>query len=106
MTNNDKIIYNDGEIELRVSLDSDTIWLTQNQLSELFEVTKQNISLHIIGIYKDKELDKDSTVKKYLTVQKEGNREVNRNIEHYNLPCTTFPKVEYILNLTYTKIFK
>ena len=79
------IIYNDGEIELNVSFDSDTIWLTQNQLVELFEVTKQNISSHIIGIYKDKELDKDSTVKKYLIVQKEGNREVKRNLEHYNL---------------------
>jgi len=84
MTNNE-IIYNNGEIELKVSLDSDTIWLTQNQLVELFNVTKQNISLHIISIYKDKELNKDGTVKKYLTVQKEGNRKVNRNLEHYNL---------------------
>lgn len=81
----DKVVYNNGELELTVSFDEDTIWLTQNQLSDLFAVTKQNISSHIISIYKDKELDKNSTVKKYLIVQKEGNREVSRNIEHYNL---------------------
>lgn len=81
----DKIIYNDGEIEVNVSVEEDTIWLTQKQLAELFDVTKQNISLHIIGIYQEKELDKDSTIKKYLTVQKEGNREVSRSIDHYNL---------------------
>jgi len=51
----------------------------------LFEVTKENISLHIIELFKSEELDKNSTVKKYLTVQKEGNREVSRELEHYNL---------------------
>ena len=79
------IIYNNGEIELKVSLDNDTIWLTQKNISELFEVTIPNVSMHIKAIYKEKELTKESTVKKYLTVQKEGNREVNRNLDHYNL---------------------
>jgi len=79
------LVYNNGEIELKVSVDSDTVWLTQKQIAELFEVTKQNISLHIIEIFKTNELLKSSTVKKFLTVQKEGNREVTRNIEHYNL---------------------
>ncbi len=79
------VVYNDGELELKVSVDSETIWITQKQLIELFGGTKQNISLHINNIYKEKELDKISTVKNYLTVQKEGNREVTRNIEHYNL---------------------
>jgi len=79
------IVYEDGEIELKVSVNQDTIWLTQKQIAELFEVTKQNISLHTIEIFKSKELDKNSTVKKYLTVQKEGNREVTRKLEHYNL---------------------
>jgi len=82
---NELIKYNDGEIELAVSVESETIWLTQKQIAELFEVTKQNISLHTIEIFKSKELDKNSTVKKYLTVQKEGNREVTRELEHYNL---------------------
>jgi len=79
------VVYNDGELELNISVNDDTIWLTQKQLGELFDVTKQNISSHIISIYKEKELDKNPTVKKYLTVQKEGNREVERNVEHYNL---------------------
>ena len=79
------VVYNDGELELKVSVDSETIWLTQKQIAEVFGGTKQNISLHINNIYKEKELDKSSTVKYYLTVQKEGNREVTRNIEHYNL---------------------
>ena len=79
------VVYNDGELELKVSVDSETIWLTQKQIAEVFGGTKQNISLHINNIYKEKELDKILTVKYYLTVKKEGNREVTRNIEHYNL---------------------
>ncbi len=83
--NSNIVVYDDGEIELDISIDNNTIWLNQKQIAELFDVTKQNISLHIIAIYKDKELDKNPTIKKYLTVQKEGNREVSRDIEHYNL---------------------
>jgi len=79
------IVYNDGELELNVSLNDETIWLTQKQLSELFGVTKQNISLHINRIFQDNELAKDATVKFFLTVQKEGNRTVERKLEHYNL---------------------
>jgi hypothetical protein len=79
------IVYNNGELELKVSVEDETLWLTQKQLVKLFEVTKQNVSLHINKIFKEGELDKDSTVKFFLTVQKEGNREVTRNLEHYNL---------------------
>ncbi|MDK9693599.1 MAG: virulence RhuM family protein [Sulfurimonas sp.] len=79
------VIYNDGELELDVSVVGETLWLTQKQIAELFEVTKQNISLHINRIFKDEELDEKSTVKFFLTVQKEGNRAVERNLEHYNL---------------------
>ena len=79
------VLYNDGELELKVSVNEETIWLTQKQLSELFGVTKQNISLHINNIFKDKELNTNSTIKFFLIVQKEGNREIQRNIEHYNL---------------------
>jgi prophage antirepressor-like protein len=82
---NNLIKYNDGEIEIPIAIKEDTIWLTQKQIAELFEVTKQNISLHTIEIFKSKELDKNSTVKNYLTVQKEGNRQVSRELEHYNL---------------------
>lgn len=79
------VIYSEGELELNVSVTEDTLWLTQKQIGELFEVTKQNISLHINRILKEKELDENSTVKFFLTVQKEGNRTVERNLEHYNL---------------------
>ena len=79
------VVYNDGELELKVSVNEETIWLTQKQLADLFKVSKQNVSLHINNIFNEEELDKKSTVKFFLIVQKEGNREVERNIEHYNL---------------------
>lgn len=81
----DIIVYNNGELELDISIDRETVWLTQKQLAKLFDVTKQNISSHIITIYKEKELEKNPTVKKYLTVQKEGNRDVEREVDHYSL---------------------
>lgn len=68
-----------------VRLENDTVWLTQNQMAELFEATKQNITLHINNIFKEKELEEDSTVKEYLTVQKEGSRVVRRKVLYYNL---------------------
>jgi hypothetical protein len=74
-----------GDTVLDVKLEEDTVWLSQIQLAKLFKTTKQNVSLHINNIYKEKELVRNSTVKKYLTVQKEGKREVERNIEHFNL---------------------
>lgn len=72
-------------LSLKVSVNEETIWLTQKQLAELFKVSKQNVSLHINNIFNEEELHKKSTVKFFLIVQKEGNREVERNIEHYNL---------------------
>lgn len=81
----DIVVYNDGELELKISVNEENIWLTQKQLAELFDVTKQNISLHINNIFKEKELDKNSTVKFFLIVQKEGSREIQRDVEHYNL---------------------
>ena len=79
------MVYNSGEIELKVSVDDDTIWLTQKQLAEVFNVNIPAISKHIKNIYKDKELMEFSTVSKMEIVQKEGNREIIRNVEHYNL---------------------
>ena len=75
----------DSSVSLDTKLENETIWLTQDMMTKLFETTKQNISLHINNIYKDEELDKTSTVKEFLTVRKEGNRTVSRNIEYYNL---------------------
>lgn len=81
------LIYQDenGITKVSVRLDEDDIWLTQNQIAELYNTTKQNISLHINNIFNDGELSQNSTVKKYLTVQNEGGRKVNRNLDHYNL---------------------
>lgn len=75
----------DGETAIEVKFEQDTVWLSQQQMAELFEQTKQNISLHINNCYKEGELEKTATVKEYLTVQNEGNRAVKRRIEYYNL---------------------
>lgn len=75
----------DGQTQLEVTFEEDTVWLSQQQLTELFGQTKQNISLHIANIYKEGELEKEATVKEYLTVQTEGNRKVSRKISFYNL---------------------
>ncbi len=73
------------QIQVEVEFDEETVWLSQTQLSQLFEQTKQNISLHINNCFKEGELRKGATVKKSLTVQKEGNRTVKRKVELYNL---------------------
>ena len=79
-----KFVDNGFELEVNVSPAEDTVWLTQEQLALLFSTTKQNISLHVNNILKDEELDQ-RTVKKYLTVQNEGGRQIKRNINVYNL---------------------
>ncbi len=83
--NQNIVVYNDGELELKVSLKSETLWLTQKQLGELFDVESNNITYHIQNIYKQKELEKNPTTQKIRVVQKEGNRNVERDVDHYNL---------------------
>ena len=85
---NDKIIIYqtaDGVTNLEVKMDYDTVWLTQAQIVELFQTTKQNVSLHVNNVYKECELEEKSTVKEYLTVQNEGKRSVRRMVKYYNL---------------------
>jgi len=83
---NEIIIYQpDDELKLDVRVEEETVWLSQQQMVELFQVTKQNVSLHISNIYKEGELEKSSTVKEYLTVQIEGNRTIKRKVAFYNL---------------------
>ena len=79
------IVYNDGELELKVSVENETIWLTQKQLGELFNIEIHTINYHIKNIFKQKELIQNPTTRKIRIVQKEGNREVERDVEHYNL---------------------
>ncbi len=84
---NNIIIYqsDDGETKIDVKLENETIWLSQQQMAVLYKTTKQNISLHIKNIFDENELDENSTVKEFLTVQNEGSRNVERNVKYYNL---------------------
>ena len=83
---NEIILYQpDDTLALNVRVEDESVWLTQAQMAELFQATKQNISLHIRNIFKEGELEEVATVKEYLTVQKEGKRNVQRNISYYNL---------------------
>jgi hypothetical protein len=75
----------DSGTRIDVTLEDETVWLSQAQMTELFQTTKQNISLHIKNLFEEKELAASSTVKESLTVQKEGSREVQRTIDLYNL---------------------
>jgi len=75
----------DGQTRIEVRLENETVWLTQAQMVELFQTTKQNISLHIKNIYEEAELQEVRTVKEYLTVQTEGKRSIQRPLTYYNL---------------------
>ena len=80
------IIYQpNDDLKIEVRLNDEMIWLSQPQIVQLFQSSKSNISEHIKSIYHQNELDKDSTVRKFRTVQQEGNRSVSRNITYYNL---------------------
>lgn len=84
---NDIVRFNDGnlELEVRISPDEDTVWLTQDQMAELFGTSRTNVIDHIGNIYKENELDENSTSRKFRQVQKEGKRNVKRNILYFNL---------------------
>ena len=84
---NDVILYrtDDGESAIELHLDNGTVWLIQQELAELFQTSKQNISKHIKAIFEDGELSEEATVNYKLTVQNEGNRSVQRNVAYYNL---------------------
>ena len=75
----------DGQTNIEVKIEDDTVWLTQQQMSELFQTSRTNVVEHIKHIYEDGELDEISTCRNFRQVRKEGNREVTRQIPHYNL---------------------
>ena len=103
MEQNKIIIYQteDGQTQIDVRMENETVWLTQAQMVELFQTTKQNVSLHVGNVFKEGELEENSTVKEYLTVQKEGKREVNRKVKYYNLDViiSVVPTEEMLLAL-------
>ena len=81
------IIYQDdnGMTKINVRFADEDVWLTQQQLAEIYDTTQENISMHISNIFGDNELDENRTHKKYLLVRQEGSRKVQRNMDHYNL---------------------
>ncbi|HMS68163.1 MAG TPA: hypothetical protein PKD18_08490 [Saprospiraceae bacterium] len=81
------VIYQDSnnQIELSVQFEGETVWLTQKQMSELFDTTPQNITMHLKSVFLDGELDERSTCKDFLQVRKEGNRKIQGKQMHYNL---------------------
>lgn len=79
------LIYTDGASTVRVRLDGNTVWLTQRLMADLYGVTVPTVNEHLQGIYADGELRTDSTIRNFRIVQMEGNRSVERNVDHYNL---------------------
>lgn len=75
----------DGRTQIKLRAQEQTIWLTQLEMADLFDATKQNISLHLRNVFEDGELDSAATVKESLTVQLEGSRKVQRPVTLYNL---------------------
>jgi len=84
---NKLILYKDdeGKVSVNTRFADEDVWLTQDQLAEIYQTTQENISMHISNIYADGELEKEGTYKKFLLVRQEGKRKVRRNIDHYNL---------------------
>ena len=79
------LIYEANDQDVSVRLEGETVWLTQRQMSELFDTTPENILMHLKNIFGDGELDEPATAKNFLAVQIEGKRQVQRNLKHYNL---------------------
>ena len=82
---NEIILFENQGVKLEVNLKDETVWLTLDQMAELFKRDKSVISRHISNIFKEEELDKNSTVANFATVQNESGRTVTRNIDYYNL---------------------
>lgn len=93
-----------GDVNLDILLQDENLWLTQKGISDLFGVSKSTVSHHLSNIYSDGELDKLATVRKFRTVQKEGSRAVQRELEYYNLDAII--SVGYRVNSTKATQFR
>ena len=93
-----------GAVRVDVFLEDETVWLTQKAMGELFGVVKSTISEHLTNIFKEQELDENATVRNFRTVQKEGERLVNRDLEYYNLDAII--SVGYRVNSTKATQFR
>jgi hypothetical protein len=85
--NNKIILYNteDGKTEIELAVEDETVWRPQRQMAELFDKDVKTINEHIQNVYSEVELQRDSAIRNFRIVQREGNRAVSRDIEHYNL---------------------
>lgn len=103
---NQIVIYKtkNGETEIDVKMQDETLWLTQKSMAELFGCSKDNIGLHLKNIFKEKELNKDSTTENFSVVQKEGKRQVERTQTFYNLDAII--SVGYRVNSTKATQFR
>ena len=103
MDENKIVIYQmeDGQTQIDVRLENDTVWLTQAQMAELFQKTPQNITMHIGNAYKEGELERESTCKEYLQVQQEGKRKVSRKVKYYDLDVIISVGYRYDSYLSY-----
>ncbi len=83
----DIVLFQDksGKLNLNVKLDNDTVWLTQQQMADLFQTARTNVVEHLKHIYDEEELQQDSTCRNFRQVRKEGDRQVSRDVPHYNL---------------------
>lgn len=102
----DFILYTapNGDVKIEIYVENETVWLTQQKIADLFGVTKSTISEHLTNIYDSNELVKDATVRKFRTVQTEGERQVTRNLEYYNLDAII--SVGYRVNSTKATQFR
>ena len=105
-SNNNFILYTapNGNVKIEAYIQDETIWLTQQKMADVFGVTKSTISEHLSNIYDSGELEKQATVRKFRTVQIEGEREVARNLEYYNLDVII--SVGYRVNSTKATQFR
>src|SRR5690554_4389437 len=87
LPNSEIILYQtaDGRTRIECRFENETLWLTQAQIAELFQVTPQNVTLHLKAIFSEGELSGDATCKDYLQVRSEGGRKVTRKLRHYRL---------------------
>jgi len=87
MSNGEFILYTteDGKTSIQLKTQEETVWLTRTEISELFQITPQNVTIHVKDIYATKEAEIGSTSKDYLLVQNEGGRSIRRTVKLYNL---------------------
>lgn len=106
--NDEMVVYvgDDGKPQIQARLQDENMWLTQVQLAQVFQNTRQNIGQHIKNIYEEKELDPSATIKKFFIVQTKGDREVSEKVErlYFEDPKVTQKRIEGKENTVYLRV--